>query len=97
MATYIVLGQWTQQGMRDIKESASRLAANKELFATFGVELKGAYLVLGQYDFVMIVDAADDETIAKLLLIVGSKGSVRTETLRAFAENEYQEIIESLP
>jgi uncharacterized protein with GYD domain len=62
-----------------------------------GAEIKQFFLVVGQYDMVALVEAPDDETMAKLALFLGSKGNVRTETLRAFTEDEYREIIAGLP
>ena len=62
-----------------------------------GAELKQWYLVMGQYDAVVVAEAPNDETIAKLALVIGSLGNVRTETLRAFNEDEYRNIISALP
>lgn len=97
MATYISLISFTQKGVENIKESPSRLDAAKEAFRAFGAELKEFYLVMGQYDLVVISEAPDDETAIRLALIVSSGGAVRTETLRAYTEGEYQKIIDSLP
>ena len=97
MATYISLIKYTQQGIANIKESPNRLDAAKKAFKAMGAELKEFYLVTGQYDIVIICEAPDDETLAKLSLSIGSKGAVRTETLRAFPEAEYRKIIASLP
>ncbi len=55
------------------------------------------YLVIGQYDAVVVAEAPDDETVAKLALAIGSEGNVRTETLRAYTEDEYRKIIAALP
>ena len=62
-----------------------------------GGELKEFYLVMGQYDMIVISEAPDNETAARAALTLGSAGSVRTETLRAFTEDEYRKIIETLP
>jgi uncharacterized protein with GYD domain len=62
-----------------------------------GGELREFYLTTGAYDMVAVVDAPDDETCAKFLLTLGSAGSVRTTTLRAFSEAEYRKIIGELP
>ena len=62
-----------------------------------GAEIKATYLVLGRYDLVVIMEAPDDETAAKVSLAVGSQGNVKTETLRAFTEEEYRSIITALP
>ena len=62
-----------------------------------GCELKGFYLVMGQYDAVVISEAPNSEAVAKLALTIGSKGNVQTETLRAYTEDEYRKLISSLP
>ncbi len=97
MATYISLLSFTQQGIETIKESPARLDAAKELFRSMGAELKEFYLVTGQYDAVVITEGPDDETAAKLVLKIGSLGSVRTETMRAFPEEEYKKIVAAIP
>ncbi len=97
MATYILLEQYTQKGIENIKQSPARLDAAKKAFTAMGVELKGFYLVSGQYDVVVIVEAPNYETVCKLALSIGAKGNVRTETLCAFTENEYRKIIAELP
>jgi len=97
MATYIVLLRYTQQGVEKIKESPARHDAAKKAFQAVGAELKQWYLVMGQYDAVVVGEAPDDETVAKLALAIGSQGSIRTETLRAFTEDEYRKLIAALP
>jgi len=97
MATYISLIKYTQQGIENIKEGPNRLDAAKQAFKAMGAEIKEYYLVTGQYDAVVISEAPNDETVAKLALSIGSKGAVRTETFRAFPEAEYRKVIASLP
>lgn len=97
MATYIILFRFTQQGIKNIKESPDRVDAAKQTFRAMGAEVKEFYSVMGKYDTVLVVEAPDDETIAKLTLAIGSLGNVRTETLRAFTEDEYRKIIVDLP
>jgi len=97
MATYIILLRFTQQGIKNIKEGPDRVDAAKQTFRAMGAEVKEFYSVMGKYDTVLVVEAPDDETIAKLTLAMGSLGNVRTETLRAFTEDEYRKIIADLP
>ena len=97
MATYISLLRYTQQGIEKIKEGPSRIDSAKQAFQAMGADLKEFYLVTGQYDAIVISEAPDDETVAKLALSIGAAGAVRTETLRAFPENEYRNIISALP
>ena len=96
MATYIILGNWTQKGIENIKDGPNRLDEAKRVFQSMGAELKEFYLVTGQYDFVIICEVPDAETGAKLALAMGSKGAVRTESLRAFPETKYRELVAAL-
>ena len=97
MATYITLIRYTQQGVQNMKESPARLDAAKQAFQAMGAEIKEFYLLMGQYDAIVVAEAPDDETATKLAMTVGSAGAVRTETLRAFTEDEYRKIIAALP
>ena len=97
MATYVLLVRYTQKGIENIKETLARHDAAAKAFKAMGAELKEMYLVMGQYDLVLVAEAPDDETITKLVLSLGSKGAIRTETLRAYTEAEYRKIIAALP
>jgi uncharacterized protein with GYD domain len=97
MPTYITLAQFTQKGIENIKQSPARLDAAKNAFKAMGAELKEFYLVSGKYDMVVIAEAPDYETAGKLALSIGAQGNLRTETLCAFTEDEYQKIIAELP
>jgi uncharacterized protein with GYD domain len=97
MATYISLISLTQKGIENVKDSPTRLNRAKELFKAMGAELKEFYLVTGRYDMVVVSEAPNDETVAKVALAIGAAGSIRTETLRAFTEEEYHKIIAGLP
>ena len=96
MPTYISLLNYTEQGIKNIKESPARLDAARDLFKTMGAELKAFYLVSGEYDAVCITEAPDGDTLAKVMLTLGSKGNVRTKTFRAFTEDEFRKIVSSL-
>ena len=97
MAKYISLVQYKTKGIENIKESPSRLDAVKQLCESMGAKVEGFYLTMGRYDIVMIMEAPDLKTAAKIILTVGSKGNVSTETLPAFPEDEYRKIISELP
>ena len=97
MPRYSGLLQWTQKGIENIKDSPARVDAGRAAFQALGVELVDFYLVMGQYDMVAITEAPDEETAVKATLALGSKGSVRTETLRAFTEDEYRRLIAEMP
>jgi|ERR687896_480951 uncharacterized protein with GYD domain len=93
MATYIVLGQFTDQGIRNIKDTGKRAEALKDLARKAGAGLKDVYWTIGQYDIVAIVDAPDDASLTALMLTVGSLGNVRTQSLRAFTAPEMAAIL----
>jgi uncharacterized protein with GYD domain len=97
MKTYIVLANFTQKGIENIKEAAARLDETKKAFQSMGARIKDFYLVMGRYDMVLVVEGPDDETAAKLALAIGSRGAVRSETLSAHTEDEYRKIIAALP
>ncbi len=97
MPTQIILINWTQEGIKSVKESPNRLDAAKAAFRAAGAELKEFYLVQGRYDMVVIAEGPDAETAAKLALAIGSRGAIRTETLNAFTEDGYRKIIADLP
>ena len=96
MPTYISLIHFTQKGVETIREGAKRLDIARQAFRDAGAELKAFYLVTGRYDAVAISEAPNDETVAKLALRTASMGNVRTETLRAFNEDEYRSIVASI-
>jgi len=97
METYIILGNYTQQGIANIKDSPARSEVEKKAVEAAGGKWLGFYLTVGRYDFVLIAQAPDSETMAKLLLAAGAQGNVRTETLSAFTEGEFKEIVAGLP
>lgn len=97
MVTYVALVNFTEQGVAAIKDGTARLDAAKQGLQAIGGELKGWYMTLGRYDVVFIFEAPDDATAAKGLLSLASQGNVRTETMRAFTEEEYRQLIAGLP
>jgi uncharacterized protein with GYD domain len=92
MPTYIALLSWTGKGLGAVKDSPSRLDAGREAFKKLGVNIKDTYLTMGHYDLVCIIEAPDDETYAAALLGLSAQGNVKTETLRAFTEDQYRKI-----
>ena len=96
MATYITLSSWTTKGAEQVKDSPSRLDKVKEAARAAGGEMKAFYLTMGEYDFVIVWDFPDDKTCAKFALGVMAQGKVTTQTLKAFPESEYREILSSL-
>ena len=90
MAKYILLVNWTDQGIRNIKESAKRLDAGRGLAKEHGCVLENFFMTMGGFDNVALVDAPDDESLAKYVLTLGSEGNLRTVTLKAFPEETYR-------
>jgi uncharacterized protein with GYD domain len=97
MATYIRLIRFSDQAMKDLKHLRDRVAAAKKAYRDAGAELKHVYLVMGQYDLVAVVEAPNDETLAKVALGQAALGAFRsTETMRAFTEEEVAKIVAGL-
>ena len=93
MATYIVLGQFTDQGIRNVKDSMKRAEAVKEVAKKAGATVKDVYWTIGPYDIATIVEAPDDASLTAFLLSVGALGNVRTQSLRAFGPDEMGRIL----
>ncbi|MDP3979254.1 MAG: GYD domain-containing protein [Pseudomonas sp.] len=96
MATFISLVNFTDQGIRAVKDSPDRFQAFKALGEALGIEVKAVYWTVGSYDLVLIVEG-DEAAATSLLLKVGSLGNTRTQTLRGFSEQEIRKIIGNMP
>jgi uncharacterized protein with GYD domain len=97
MQTYVVLINFTQQGVANIKEGPARLDAAREAYKAIGGELQAFYLTMGRFDAISIGTVPDDKAGARMALAIGAQGNIRTESLRAFPEDEYREIVAGLP
>jgi uncharacterized protein with GYD domain len=95
MPSYILLTQWTDQGIRHAKGAPQRQQDAREMAKKFRVEWKSVYMTMGAYDFVMTIEAPDDAAVAKFVLSLCALGNVRTTTLKAFTEAEYRAIIDA--
>ncbi len=96
MPTYVLLANWTDQGIRGVKESPRRLDTAKKALKDMGGEFKSVFLTLGDYDLVVIYEAPDDAVAARFNLQLGMQGNIRTRTMKVFPEAAYREIITSL-
>jgi uncharacterized protein with GYD domain len=96
MATYVTLFSWTEQGISKVKETAKRAEKFKAMVKKAGGSMKSIYWTMGRYDGVLIFEAPDDEAATAVLMTAGSMGNVRSETLRAFGENEIQRILDKV-
>lgn len=97
MATYIALSNFTDQGIRTVKDSTKRADSVKEAAKKFGTEMKQIYWTLGNYDLVAIIEASDDASATAFALAIGAAGNIRTQTLRAFDRDEMNGILARLP
>lgn len=96
MATFIVLANFTDQGIKNVKESPDRYEAFQAMAGKLGLTVQNVYYTVGQHDMVLVVEGSDEAATA-VLLKVGSLGNVRTQTLRAFSVAEMRKIIDKVP
>jgi uncharacterized protein with GYD domain len=96
MATYIALANWTEQGARAVSDSPRRIDAARKTLEEMGGKFTSFLMTMGEYDIVLVYEAPDGAVAARFTLLLGRQGSVRTKTLKAFPEQAYRAIIESL-
>jgi uncharacterized protein with GYD domain len=96
MARYIILLNWTAQGIKNVKDTVKRAKSFENAIEKAGGKSVGFYYTIGRHDMVAMVEAPNDEAIASVLYSTGSLGNVRTETLKAFSMDEAANIIEKL-
>ncbi len=97
MPTFISYLNWTEQGIRNVKDAPNRAEAARAAIKKLGGEIKDIYLTTGQYDLLAIVDLPDADAMAKFALILAQQGNVRSTTVRGFTEDEFRDIIADLP
>jgi uncharacterized protein with GYD domain len=88
---------WTDHGIRNVKDAPKRAQAAREMAKKMGCEIKELYLTSGDSDLVAIIETANGDNMAKFAMAVGSQGSVRTRTARAWTQSEFQKLISELP
>jgi uncharacterized protein with GYD domain len=88
MATFVVLAKWTEKSFAALKDAPAAAEEMKKFVADMGAQIKGWYLLMGQYDEMCILEAPNAETVAKILISLGAKYGAKTETLQAFSEAE---------
>jgi uncharacterized protein with GYD domain len=96
MQTYIFLASWTEQGMRAIGDSPKRLDAARTLLTGLGGRVVSFHMTMGAHDMVLVFEAPDDAAAAKFVLTTAKGGNVRGQTLKAFPEAAYREVLGSL-
>jgi uncharacterized protein with GYD domain len=92
LPVFVVLGNWTNEGFKNAKDAPSRIKDTHKAVAETGGKMQ-LYYTLGEYDFIMILDLPDDKAIVKILVWLGSKGNVRTKTLKAWTEDEAAKVL----
>jgi uncharacterized protein with GYD domain len=97
MPLFIVSLNWTDQGIRAVKDAPKRSQAAKEMAKKLNIQIKEIYLTSGESDLVAIIDAPGFDNVAKFAMAIGSQGNVRTKTARAWTEAEYTKLISELP
>jgi uncharacterized protein with GYD domain len=96
MATYIMLSRFTEQGAKGVKDIPKRIEENRPRFTKLGAELKSWHLTMGAYDAVVIMEAPNDEVVAKIALALCAQGNTQTTTMRAFSLEEFKNIASQL-
>ena len=96
MATYVTLASFTDQGIRNVKDSPDRLEAFTAMVGKLGITMKSAHYTVGAYDIVTVIEGSD-EAVTSALLKLGSLGNIRTQTMRAFSPEEMKAIISKMP
>lgn len=96
MATFISLVNFSDQGIRNVKDSPERYEAFRAMAEKVGIKVKGFYYTMGRYDMVLILEGSDEAAMTAMLK-VGSLGNVRTETLRGFSVEEMRKMIGKMP
>ena len=97
MGTYILLGNWTEAGIKAVKDSPKRLDKAEKMIKAEGGSMKAFFMAMGKYDMVAIYEAPDDEAAARFILQLGATGALRTTTLKVFPEADYRKILGALP
>ena len=98
MPTYVLLVNWTDQGIKNVRETVHRADKGvlEQLEQTYGTRVRQIYWTVGSHDLVTIVEAPDEESVSAMVLALGSQGNLRTTTLRAYDHEEMSRIIERL-
>ena len=94
---FIVTANWTDQGIRSVKEAPKRIQAARDAAKKLGIEFKQVFLTSGESDLLLIIEAANGDNVAKFAMMSGALGNVRTRTVRAWTEAETVKLISELP
>jgi uncharacterized protein with GYD domain len=94
MPVYVTLYKFTEQGVRNLKDSPRRVEKIKEEFKRAGAQVKEFYALMGQFDTMIIAEAPNEEVITKLNLMIDAAGNVTSQTMRAFSENDWKKMVQ---
>ena len=97
MPTFVGMLSWTDQGVRTVKDTPKRIQAARERAKKLGVEIKQVFLTTGEFDILVIAEANDGDSMAKMAMAAGAEGNVRTRTVGAWTEPEIAKLISELP
>ncbi len=97
MPTYVSLINWTDQGIRKVKQTTKRAKAFQNMAEKAKVKVREIHWTMGRYDVVVVMEAPDDEAISRLMLSLGALGNARSETLRAYSAQQMTQILKGLP
>jgi uncharacterized protein with GYD domain len=97
MPTFVGMLSWTDQGVRTLKDTPKRIQVARERAKKLGIEIKHVFLTTGEFDILVIADAKDGDSMAKMAMMAGAEGNVRTRTIRAWTEPEIAKLISELP
>ncbi len=97
MPIYITLMKLTEKGVKELQDAPKRIETGIKYMERLGGKLLGFYVTFGEYDYIGIAEAPNDEVAMRFLLGLGSAGNIRTTTLKAFTKEQYAEIIKKVP
>lgn len=97
MPTYVSLLNWTDKGIRTVKETTKRAKAFNSMAEKLKVKVREIHWTMGRYDVVVVLEAPDDEAVSRLMLGLGTSGNVKSETLRAYSAREMAGILDGIP
>jgi uncharacterized protein with GYD domain len=96
MPNYVMLANWTDQGMRHIEESPKRIDAARKSLEEMGGHFISVFVTMGEYDLIITYDAPDDAVAARFSIMLGKLGNIRTSSMKAFPEEAYRQIVHTL-
>jgi uncharacterized protein with GYD domain len=96
MPNYVMLANWTDQGMRNIEDSPRRIDTSRKTLEEMGGHFQSVFITMGEYDLIITYDAPDDAVAARFALLLGKLGNVRTKSMKAFPEEAYRQIVNTL-